>query len=61
MEQAIERVGPMRHPPHPGEVLNEMVIAPLGISVTDAADAIGVSNPLPYKERLRFPSPHKRR
>jgi len=43
MVQAIEREGPMYNPPHPGEVLNEMVIAPLGISVTDAADAIGVS------------------
>jgi addiction module HigA family antidote len=43
MGQVIKRVGPMHNPPHPGEILNELVIVPLGISVTDAADAIGVS------------------
>jgi addiction module HigA family antidote len=43
MGQAMKRVGPMHNPPHPGEILNELVIVPLGISVTDAADAIGVS------------------
>jgi addiction module HigA family antidote len=43
MKRAIKRVGPMYNPPHPGEVLYEMVIAPLGISVTDAANAIGVT------------------
>ena len=40
---AVERVGRMYNPPHPGEILNEMVIKPLGISVTDAAAAIGVT------------------
>ena len=33
----------MHTPPHPGEVLRELCLAPLGISVTDAADALGVS------------------
>lgn len=43
MGQVTKRVGPMHNPPHPGEILNELVIVPLGISVTDAADALGVS------------------
>ncbi|MEM9305583.1 MAG: HigA family addiction module antitoxin [Pseudomonadota bacterium] len=33
----------MRNPPHPGEILRELCIEPLGISVTDAAKALGVS------------------
>ena len=33
----------MHNPPHPGEVLRELCLAPLGISVTDAAEALGVS------------------
>ncbi len=33
----------MHTPPHPGEVLRELCLAPLGISVTDAAEALGVS------------------
>lgn len=33
----------MHNPPHPGEVLRELCIEPLGISVTDAAHALGVS------------------
>ena len=33
----------MHHPPHPGEVLRELCLEPLGISVTDAAKAIGVA------------------
>lgn len=33
----------MHNPPHPGEVLREDVIAPLGLSVTDAADRLGMS------------------
>ncbi len=33
----------MHNPPHPGEVLRELCIEPLGITVTDAADALGVS------------------
>ena len=33
----------MHNPPHPGEVLRELCFEPLGISVTDAAKAIGVS------------------
>ncbi len=33
----------MHNPPHPGEVIRELCLAPLGISVTDAAKALGVS------------------
>jgi len=33
----------MHNPPHPGEVLRELCLEPLGISVTDAAAALGVS------------------
>ena len=33
----------MHNPPHPGEIIKELRIDPLGISVTDAADALGVS------------------
>lgn len=33
----------MRNPPHPGEVLRELCLEPLGLSVTRAAEALGVS------------------
>lgn len=33
----------MHNPPHPGEVIRELCIKPLGLSVTDAAHALGVS------------------
>lgn len=33
----------MHNPPHPGETLRELCLRPLGISVTDAAAALGVS------------------
>lgn len=33
----------MHNPPHPGEVLKELCLDPLGISVTHAAKALGVS------------------
>ena len=33
----------MHKPPHPGEVLRELCLEPLGISVTDAAKALGVA------------------
>ncbi|ABQ27969.1 HigA family addiction module antitoxin [Geotalea uraniireducens] len=33
----------MHNPPHPGEVIRELCIKPLGISVTQAAKALGVS------------------
>lgn len=33
----------MFNPPHPGEVIKELCLEPLGITVTDAAKALGVS------------------
>ena len=33
----------MHNPPHPGEVLRELCIEPLNLTVTEAADALGVS------------------
>ena len=33
----------MHNPPHPGEILRELCLEPLGISVTAAADSLGVS------------------
>jgi addiction module HigA family antidote len=33
----------MHDPPHPGEVLRELCLEPLGVTVTDAAKALGVS------------------
>lgn len=33
----------MHNPPHPGEIIKELCLEPLGISVTDAAQALGVS------------------
>jgi antitoxin HigA-1 len=38
-------LGPMRSPPHPGSLLREDVLKPLGLSVTGAAEALGVSRP----------------
>jgi len=33
----------MHNPPHPGEALRELCLEPLGLTVTDAAKALGVS------------------
>lgn len=33
----------MHNPPHPGEVLKELCLDPLGISITEAAKALDVS------------------
>jgi len=33
----------MHNPPHPGEVLRELCLEPLGLSVTRTAEALGVS------------------
>ncbi len=33
----------MHDPPHPGEILREMYFAPLALSVTAAAERLGVS------------------
>jgi antitoxin HigA-1 len=33
----------MHNPPHPGEILRELCLAPLELTITDAAAALGVS------------------
>ncbi|MDZ7922595.1 MAG: HigA family addiction module antitoxin [Marinagarivorans sp.] len=33
----------MHNPPHPGEVIKELCLEPLGLSVTEAAEALGIS------------------
>ncbi len=33
----------MHNPPHPGEILWELCLEPLGLTVTQAAEALGVS------------------
>ncbi len=33
----------MFNPPHPGEIIKELCLAPLGISITAAAKSLGVS------------------
>ena len=33
----------MHNPPHPGAILRELCLEPLGLSVTEAAQALGVS------------------
>jgi addiction module HigA family antidote len=33
----------MHNPPHPGEILRDLCLAPLGLSVSDAAKALRVS------------------
>src|ERR1700687_5716009 len=36
---------PMLNPPHPGEFIRTEIMEPLGLSVTAAAEALGVSRP----------------
>ena len=43
MKTTIEAKQPMHSPSHPGEVLNSMYIEPIGVSITEAAEALGVS------------------
>ena len=33
----------MHNPPHPGEILRKLCLEPLGLSVTEAAKALGIS------------------
>lgn len=33
----------MHNPPHPGEIIRELCLEPLGITITQAARALGVS------------------
>lgn len=33
----------MHNPPHPGEIIKELCLEPIGISITEAASKLGVS------------------
>jgi addiction module HigA family antidote len=33
----------MHNPPHPGEVIKELCLEPLGLTITDAAKGLGIS------------------
>lgn len=35
--------GPMKNPPHPGQVLKGLYLEPLELSITDAAEGLGVT------------------
>lgn len=43
MATITEKTSRMHDPAHPGEILREMYLNPLGITVTQAAKALGVS------------------
>jgi len=43
MKTTIEAKQPMSAPAHPGEILSEMYLDPIGVSITTAAEALGVS------------------
>ncbi len=34
---------PMKNPPHPGEIIRDLYIKPLGLTVTQAAEGLGVT------------------
>ena len=34
---------PMKNPPHPGEIIHDLYLEPLGLSVTQAAAGLGVT------------------
>ena len=43
MATITKTAGTMHSPSHPGEILLEMYIKPLKVTITEAADALGVS------------------
>ncbi len=36
---------PMKNPPHPGEIIKELCLDPLELTITQAAEALGVTRP----------------
>ena len=43
MRTIIEAPTKMHNPPHPGEIIRQLCLEPVGMTVTDAASALGVS------------------
>ncbi len=39
----VSKMMQMYNPPHPGEIIKELCLEPLGLTVTRAAEALGVS------------------
>jgi antitoxin HigA-1 len=42
-EQSLPVEGPMQNPPHPGRIIRQDCIEPLGLSIGEAAEALGVT------------------
>ena len=43
MATTTEKRTRMHNPTHPGEILRELYLKPMGVTITQAADALGVS------------------
>ena len=43
MATITDKGAKMHNPAHPGEILRELYLAPLGVTITQAATALGVS------------------
>jgi len=48
---------PMKNPPHPGRIVRQECLEPLGLSVTDGAKALGVSRNAASPRKWRSGSP----
>ena len=38
----------MHKPPHPGEIIKSLCLEPVGLTVTEAAEGLGVSRKTPF-------------
>ena len=43
MATTTDRPARMHDPSHPGEILRELYLKPMGVTITEAADALGVT------------------
>ena len=43
MSTTTDKKSKMHHPAHPGEILRDLYLEPLGVSITQAAQALGVT------------------
>jgi addiction module HigA family antidote len=43
MATITEKTSRMHNPAHPGEILRELYLKPLGVTITQAAEALGVT------------------
>lgn len=43
MSITIEKTAKMHNPAHPDEILRELYLAPLGVTITQAAEALGIT------------------